>query len=308
MTSLTLLFQNFMRKLLLVLSILISSFTNAQELNCSVQVITPQLQTADPKIFDDMKKTITEFMNNRKWTGDTYSQNERIECTFLISITKELSSDKYQAQLTIQSNRPVFNSSYNSPLFNWVDKDLVIEYAQYQTLEFNENAVTSELSSLLSYYAYIIIGLDYDSFSPKGGTAFFAKAQNIVNLNSNSANKGWKAVNGLHNRYWLIENLMNTKYDNGRTAFYKYHREGMDKMYDDIENGRKAITSSFGLLDKLNQDNPNSMYIQVFFKAKVDEIVNIFSQATPTEKTQVINLVSKMDAANSSKYQKIMKQ
>ena len=296
-----------MRKLFLILFSFISTIANAQELNCSVQVITPQLQTADPKIFDDMKKTITEFMNNRKWTGDTYSQNERIECTFLISITKELSADKYQAQVTIQSNRPVFNSSYNSTLFNWVDKDWTIEYAQYQTLEFNENAVTSELSSLLAYYAYIIIGLDYDSFSPKGGTPYFTKAQNIVNLNSNSVTKGWKAME-LRNRYWLVENFMNTKYDNGRTAFYKYHREGMDKMYDDIENGRKAILTSFALIDKMNQDNPNSMFIQIFFKAKVDEIVNIFSQASPIEKTQVINLVSKMDAANSSKYQKILKQ
>ena len=297
-----------MRKLFLIIFSFASTIANAQELNCSVQVITPQLQTADPKIFDDMKKTITEFMNNRKWTGDTYAQNERIECTFLISITKELAADKYQAQVTIQSNRPVFNSGYNSTLFNWVDKDWTIEYAQYQTLDFNENTVTSELSSLLAYYAYVLIGLDYDSFSPKGGTPYFAKAQNIVNLNSNAATKGWKAVDGTRNRYWLIENLMNAKYDNGRMAIYKYHREGMDKMYDDIENGRKAILSSFSLLDKMNQDNPNSMFIIIFFTAKVDEIVNIFSQAPPLEKTQTINLVSKMDAANSSKYQKILKQ
>ncbi len=297
-----------MRKLFIILVLLVSAYAHAQELNCSVQVITPQLQTADPKIFDDMKKTITEFINNRKWTGDTYTQNERIECALLINITKELSADKYQAQVTIQSNRPIFNSSYNSILFNWIDKDWTIEYAQYQTLDFNENAVSSELSSLLAYYAYIIIGLDYDAFSPKGGTPFYTKAQNIVNLNSNSSAKGWKAVEGLRNRYWLIENLMNTKYDNGRTAIYKYHREGMDKMYDDIENGRKAILSSFSLLDKMNQDNPNSMFIQIFFAAKVDEIINIFSQAPPIEKTQVINLVSKMDAANSTKYQKIMKQ
>ncbi len=296
-----------MRKLFLILLLIVSSFAKAQELNCSVQVITPQLQTADPKIFDDMKKTITEFMNNRKWTADTYTQNERIECTFLISITKELLADKYQAQVTIQSNRPVFNSGYNSTIFNWVDKDWTIEYAQYQTLDFNENSITSELSSLLAYYAYIIIGLDYDTFSPKGGAPYFAKAQNIVNLNTNAATKGWKAMEQ-RNRYWLVENLMNAKYDLGHTAIYKYHREGIDKMYDDLENGRKAVLSSFSLLDKLNQENPNSMFIQLFFTAKVDEIVNIFSQAPPIEKTQVINLVSKMDAANSSKYQKILKQ
>ncbi len=296
-----------MRKLFLILYSFVSTFASAQELNCSVQVITPQLQNAERTIFDNMQKTITEFMNNRKWTSDTYSQSERIECSFLITITKELGADKYQAQATIQSNRPVFNSGYNSTLFNWVDKDWTIEYAQYQTLDFNENAVTSELSSLLAYYAYIVIGLDYDSFSPKGGTPYFAKAQNIVNLNSNAVTKGWKGTE-LRNKYWLVENLMNTKYDNGRTAIYKYHRDGMDKMYEDIENGRKSILTAFSLLDKMNQDNPNSMFIQLFFTAKVDEIVNIFSQAPPIEKTQAINLVSKMDVANSSKYQKILKQ
>ena len=296
-----------MRKLFLFLVSFVTVTATAQELNCSVQINT-QLQNADKIIFDDMKKSVTEFMNNRKWTTDNFAQSEKIECTLIINITKELGSDKYQGQVTIQSNRPAFNSSYNSTLLNWVDKDIIIEYAQYQTLDFNENATTSELTSLLAFYAYIVIGLDYDSFSPKGGTAFYAKAQNIVNLNSNTNTKGWKSIDGTRNRYWLTENLMNAKYDNGRSAIYKYHREGIDKMYDDPENARKAIASSFALLDKMNQDNPNSMFIQLFFTAKVDEIVNIFSQATAMEKTQVINLVSKMDAPNSSKYQKILKQ
>ena len=298
-----------MRKLFFLLFsfVAVTLPSSAQELNCSVQINT-QLQNADKVIFDDMKKGVTEFMNNRKWTNDNFTQAEKIECTLIINITQELGSDKYQGQMTIQSNRPVFNSSYNSTHFNWVDKDMTIEYAQYQVLDFNENAVTSELTSLLAYYAYIVIGLDYDSFSPKSGTPYYAKAQTIVNLNSNTNTKGWKSIDGTRNRYWLVENLMNAKYDNGRTVIYKYHREGMDKMYDDPENARKAITTSLSLLDKMNQDNPNSMFIQVFFTAKADEIVNIFSQATPIEKTTVINLVSKMDAANSSKYQKIMKQ
>ncbi len=296
-----------MHKFFLLLLSFVTVTATAQELNCSVQINT-QLQKTDQSVFDDLKKGVTEFMNNRKWTNDNFTQAEKIECTFVINITKELGSDKYQGQFTIQSNRPVFNSSYNSTLFNWVDKDVTIEYAQYQTLDFNENAVTSELTSLLAYYAYIIIGLDYDSFSPKGGTPYYAKAQNIVNLNSGASTKGWRSIDATRNRYWLVENLMNAKYENARTAIYKYHREGLDKMYDDPENARKAITSSFSLLDKMNQDNPNSMLINIFFTAKVDEIVNIFSQATPIEKTTVVNLVSKMDAPNSTKYQKIMKQ
>ncbi len=293
---------------LLLLLAVISLRINAQELNCTIQVITPQLQTADPKVFDEMKKGVTEFMNNRKWTSDNFTQSERIECSFLISITKELAANKYQAQVTIQSNRPVFNSGYNSTLFNWVDKEWTIEYAQYQTFDFNENVVSDELPSLLAYYAYIIIGLDYDSFSPKGGTQFYTKAQNIVNLKSNSGLKGWRSIDGTRNRYWLVENLLNTKFENGRVAIYKYHHEGLDKMYDDMENARKAVLSAITLLDKVNQDNPNSMFIQVFFTAKSEEIINIFSQAPPAEKTTIINLVSKLDAANSSKYQKILKQ
>ncbi|MEI7801450.1 MAG: DUF4835 family protein [Bacteroidota bacterium] len=296
-----------MRKFFLLLLSIVATGATAQELNCSVQINT-QLQKTDQSVFTDMKKGVTEFMNNRKWTNDNFTQSEKIECTLIINITKELGSDKYQAQATIQSNRPVFNSSYNTTLLNWVDKDWTIEYVQYQSFDFNDNATTTELTSLLAYYAYVIIGLDYDSFSPLGGTPYYAKAKNIVNLNSNTATKGWRSIDGTRNRYWLVENLTNAKFENGRTAIYKYHREGLDKMYEDPENARKAITSSFGLLDKLNQDNPVSMFIQIFFTAKVDEIVNIFSQATPLEKTTVVNLVSKMDAANSSKYQKIMKQ
>ncbi len=293
---------------LFILTVILSvTVTSAQELNCTVKVITPQLQTTDPKIFEDMQKAVYELMNNRRWTGDIFSQQERIECSMLINITKELSSDKYQAQVTVQSNRPVYNSSYNTTLLNLADKEWTVTYTPYQPLEFNDNASLSELTSLLAYYAYIIVGMDYDSYSPKGGTLYFQKAQNIVNMNQNSDNKGWKSFEGTRNRYWLVENILNQKYDNIRLAVYKYHREGLDKMYDNPEEARKAISSCLTLLNKVNEEYPNSMFMQNFFSAKSEELVNIFSKATPQEKTTVINILSKLDAPNSQKYQAIMK-
>jgi len=281
--------------------------TLAQELNCTIKVITPQLQTADPKVFEDMQKAVYEFMNNRRWTADIFSQQERIECSMLINITKELASDKYQAQVTIQSNRPVYNSSYNSTLLNLVDKEWTITYTQYQPLEYNDNASLSELTSLLAYYAYIIIGMDYDSFSPKGGTPYFQKAQNIVNMSQNSDSKGWKSFESTRNRYWLVENILNQKYDNIRLAVYKYHREGMDKMYDNPDEARKVISDCFSMLSKVHEEYPNSMFMQNFFSAKSEEIINIFSKATPQEKTTAVNTLVKLDASNSQKYQAILK-
>ncbi|HUM46644.1 MAG TPA: DUF4835 family protein, partial [Chitinophagales bacterium] len=234
-----------MKKYFFLLTLLCIAVTGyAQELNCTVKVITAQLQTADPKIFQTLQKSIYEFMNNRKWTNDNFSTNERIECSILINITQEISSDKFGAQITIQSNRPVFSSGYNSTVLKWADKDFQFQYAEYQPLEFNENTYLSSLTSVLAYYAYTIIGFDYDSFSPSGGTVYYQKAQNIVNAAQSTSEPGWKSYESIRNRYWLINNLLNTKFENVRIAMYKYHREGLDKMFENPDQGRKAITES----------------------------------------------------------------
>lgn len=297
-----------MKKYFFLLTLLCIAVTGyAQELNCTVKVITAQLQTADPKIFQTLQKSIYEFMNNRKWTNDNFSTNERIECSILINITQEISSDKFGAQITIQSNRPVFSSGYNSTVLKWADKDFQFQYAEYQPLEFNENTYLSSLTSVLAYYAYTIIGFDYDSFSPSGGTVYYQKAQNIVNAAQSTSEPGWKSYESIRNRYWLINNLLNTKFENVRIAMYKYHREGLDKMFENPEQGRKAITESINLLNKTNDDSPNSMILQVLLQAKSDELVNIYSKATPQEKSNAVQVLSKLDASNSSKYQAIMK-
>lgn len=296
-----------LKNLVVFIFISLSIQTFSQELNCNVKVIYPNLQTSDPKIFSTLEKAIYEFMNNRKWTTDNFSQTERIDCSLLINITEENGSDKFKAQVTIQSSRPVFNSSYKSTLFNWVDKDWNFQYAEFQPLEFNENSNISNLTSMLAYYADIIIGFDYDSFSLKGGTTYFQKAQKVVNNAQNTSEPGWKSYENLHNRYWLVANLLDSKFDAMHTVYYKYHREGMDNMYENADDARKTITTSLNMLNKIHDDNPNSMIMQVWFSSKADELVNIYSGATPTEKTAAVNLLAKLDPSNSVKYQNILK-
>src|ERR1043165_7382768 len=220
-------------KSLLVFLTIILAFTitlRAQELNCQVNVIAANLQTTDPKVFETLKQAVYEFMNNRKWSNDNYKPEEKIECSMLINITQEISSDKFGAQITVQSNRPVFNSSYNSPMLYLADKDFQFQYAQYQPLDYTDNQFTSNLTSVLAYYAYLIIGFDYDSFSPKGGMPYFQKANSIVTSaqSNNNAGPGWKSYESVRNRYWIVYNLTNSKLDYIHTVIYKYHREGLD--------------------------------------------------------------------------------
>ena len=197
------------------------SALQAQELQCGVNVSAPQLRVADPKIFKTLETAIYEFMNNRTWTGDKFKAEEKIRCEINITITDELSIDRFRAQVAIQSSRPLYNSDYQTVTFNWVDKDWEFSYVEYQPLEFNENIVLNNLTSMLAYYAYIIIGLDYDSFALNGGTTYLQKAQKIVNNSQNACEKGWKPYDGIRNRYWLTDNLMNPRFAGYREAFYK---------------------------------------------------------------------------------------
>lgn len=289
--------------------LLVSHWLVAQELNCQVRVIAPNIQSIDPKVFETLQQSIFEFMNNRKWTNGNYKPEEKIECSMLISITQEISSDKFNSQITIQSNRPVLNSSYNSPLLYIVDKDFAFQYAQFQALEFNDNQFQDNLTSVLAYYAYMIIGLDEDSFAPKGGGNEFQKANAIVTAaqSNAAAGPGWKAYDGTRNRYWLVNNLTNSKIDYIHEVIYKYHRGGLDKMYENSNDARKPILDALNIMNKLKEDAPNAMITQVFFQTKGDELVNIFSKATPQEKATAVQILTQLDASNSPKYQQIMK-
>jgi len=278
----------------------------AQELNCQVQVLSGQIQTSDRKIFETLQQSLYEFINNRRWTADQYMQHERIECSMMINITERVSTDEFKATIQIQSRRPVFSTSYNSPLLNYIDKEFTFRYVEFQPLDLNETQFQNNLISVVAYYTYIMLGFDYDSFSPQGGTPYFQKAQNIVNLAQNAPETGWKAFEGTQNRYWLTEEILNVQFAPLRECMYLYHRKGLDLMSEKVAPARTQILEALKKLRKVNQDKPGSFSLQVFFLAKADEIINIFQQANPDEKSQVIALLSEIDPANSSKYEMIM--
>jgi hypothetical protein len=281
--------------------------THAQELNCTIQVLSPQLQGSDKKIFETLQQSLFEFINNRKWTNNEFLNQERIECTFAITVSERLSGDEFKASLQIQIRRPIYKTSYYSPLFSFNDPDFVFKYAEYQPLEFNENTYQSNLTSTIAFYANMIIAIDYDSFSPDGGTPYYQKAQTIANNAQNASERGWKAFESTKNRYWLAENFQNETYQPMRNALYQYHRKGLDVMSDKLDEGRAAIKESLTSLKKISDIRPNTFLMQLFFNTKVDEIVNVLSKDFPDEKNKMVNVLNEMDPANSNRYQSILK-
>ncbi len=286
--------------------VLFPVFLNAQEFNCAIQVSAPQVQGSDRKVFETLQRSLYEFVNNRKWTNFTYKVEERVECTMVINVTERVSTDEFKANISLQLRRPVYNTSYHSPLFNYIDRSFQFRYIESQTLDYIDNAFTSNLTSVIAYYVYIFLGLDFDTYSPLGGTQFYQKAQSVVNAAQSAREPGWKAFESLKNRYWLVENLLNNSYQDVRNALYKYHRQGLDVMTDNIETGRAAVFESLELLRQANREKPDLFIMDLVLTAKADEIVNIFSQAAPMDKTKTINILSEIDPANMSKYQKIM--
>lgn len=277
----------------------------AQDVSCKVQILTQQLATTDKSIFIDMEKSIFEFINNTKWTTDVIQINERIECNLILNIKEQVGIDEFKATAQIQSSRPIFNSSYNSTLFNYMDEDWTFKYIINQPLEFNENETRSNLTSLIAYYVYIMVGLDYDSYSLFGGTTYYQKARNVVNNAQTQAGKGWKAFDGTRNRFILVDNFLDNNFKSLRQTIYTYHRNGMDVLSQNIENGRSEIKDLLPILLKLAKDRPNSMALNIFFAAKNDELINLFSKALPNEKQNIIQMLSDADPGNSSKYQQI---
>ncbi len=285
---------------------LITFQSSAQELNCSVTIqLAPSIQESNRTVYDKLQTDLRELMNSRKWTTDAFLNQERIECSIVITINERPSTDEFKANIQIQSRRPVYKTSYNTPMLNHQDNNFTFRYVQDQSLEFDESNVTSNLTAVVSYYAYIIIGLDYDSFSPEGGTPYFAKAQSIVNAAQNLQEAGWKQYESLRNRYWLAENLMNVSFKPLRQFFYTYHRLGFDRFSENIIESRAAIVEGMKAMKTVYQDKPNSYIMQIFCTTKSDEIVNLFSQALPDEKARVVEIMSMVDPANIAKYQQI---
>jgi hypothetical protein len=286
---------------------------SAQELQAKFSVLANKVNAkVDKKIFQTLQTGLSNFLNNRKWSNNTYQVNERVRCNFLLSIDQELGDNIYKASLTIQASRPVYNSAYESTLINFIDNDVTFRYVEFQQIEFNENRVqgndpmVANITAVLAYYVNIILGLDADSFAPRGGDVFFQKAQNIVNnAPEGSSISGWKTFDGVRNRYRLVENLQDARFNLIHDAIYSYYRKGLDQFHDNEETGRAGVVNALNFLTVLNKDYPNSMVLQFFFQGKSNELVKMFSRANQDVKVQARDMLVKLDIANTKDYKEL---
>ncbi|MBW0179390.1 DUF4835 family protein [Sediminibacterium sp.] len=282
----------------------------AQELQARVTVLSNRVTTnIDRKIFTTLQNQLTNLLNNRKWTNDNYKQNEKIECSFILNIESVLEPNIYKASLNIQAARPVYHSSYQAAMINFQDADVAFKYVEFQPVEFNENrvqgtdATVANLTAIFAFYAYTILGLDYDSFAPKAGEAYFRRAQNIVNNAPEGRGiSGWRIFDGLRNRYWLNENLINTRYNTIHDIIYGYYRKGLDNLYDKEAEARAGIINALIQLQTFGKENPNTMIQQFFMQGKYQELVGVFKKAPAGEKAKAVELLSELDVINASKY------
>jgi hypothetical protein len=292
------------------LMLLLTQRSSAQELQASISVIANRVPSSvDHKIFTTLQLALNNFINGKKWSNETFQANEKIVCTFILNISQALQNNEFAATLTVQAARPIYNSSYQSPLVNYIDENVTFRYIEFQTLDFSDTRVqgnepvAANLTAIFAFYAYTILGLDFDSFSQRGGDPYFQKAENIVN-NSPDASEiiGWKPFDGLRNRYWLMENLTDNKYALVHDAFYNYYRLGLDQMYDREDDARNAILNSLNQLSTVNAESPGSMILQFFFQGKGIELANVFKKAPPDEKGRALDVLSKLDIGNANQY------
>lgn len=299
-----------MKHIFLALFLATITSVSAQELNCQVSIITDarlEVTSVEKEIFDQLKQTIYDLMNNTKWTKDKFKVEERINCQLQLQINSIPTSGTYEGSLQIQSSRPVFNGSYNTTLFNFQDDDISFTYSRNSILIYAPNQFRDNLTSVLAFYAYFIIGMDYDSFSLKGGTPYFTEAQQIVSNAQAGGGKGWKSNEaGKRNRYWLVDNILQQLFEPMRECIYEYHRKGMDMLYENKETGRKSITAALNKLSKVSATRPNSINVLNFAQSKRNELKNLYQDAPATEKTEVVTILKRIDPANSSKYEEIL--
>jgi hypothetical protein len=290
------------KSLIVVAFLMLTLAMQAQELRCNVSVVSPSVQGTNKKVYETMQTALNEFMNNQRWTDKIYANEERIECNFMINIKEVISIDEFKGTLQIQARRPVFNSAYNTVLFNFQDQNFHVKYVEFEPLVYNPSSFESNLVGIMAYYAYIIIGMDEDSYSLYGGASSFQKAEQIVSRAQNVSQAGWKSFENQRNRYWMTENLLNEYHKPLRECLYRYHRLGLDRMAEKVETGRSEIASSLELLRKVYRQKPGSFLLQVFFNAKTDELINIFSESFAMEKSNVAALLQEVDPSNIDKY------
>lgn len=297
-----------MRSIAAIILALLSFCSFAQELNSIVTInVGPKIQTTDRAVFRDMKNALQQFLNTRKWTNDAFQPHEKINCSLLININEMPSIGIFSASVQVQSARPIYNSSYTSLLLNFADRDWEFEYIESQPLEYNDNTYTNNLTSMLAYYAYLIIGMDYDSFSELGGTPHFQKALTVVNNAQSSNRPGWQALGNNRNRYWLVENLINPQMSEVRKSLYSYHRLGLDTFEKTPDQSREIILKGLKDVKKARDLSPNAILVISFFDAKSKELANIFSDGALPVRREAYDLIVTMDPSNRSSYDKIIK-
>jgi hypothetical protein len=283
----------------------------AQELNCQVSIITDarlEVTSVEKEIFDQLKQTIYDLMNSTQWTKDKFKIEERINCNIQLQINSIPSAGTYAGSMQVQVSRPAFNSSYNTNVMNFQDDDIMFQYSRNAVLVYAPNQYRDNLTSVLAFYAYFIIGMDYDSFSMKGGTPYFNEAQQIVSLAQASNAPGWKSnEQGKRNRFYLVDNILHQLFEPLRECNYDYHRKGIDKLYDDKVAARKAVYDALNKLNKVVATRPNSINLLNFCQSKLVELQNLYVDAEPKEKNDVVNLLKRLDPANSERYQEILK-
>ncbi|MCX2742564.1 DUF4835 family protein [Mangrovivirga sp. M17] len=278
----------------------------AQELNCRVVVDDQQVDLTDKSVFNDLEQSLTRFLNESKWTNDSYEPYERIYCTFLITITSSPSIGNFNATVQIQSFRPVYNASYETRILNYGDRDWNFSYTISQPIIFNQNSFTDNLSSLLAFYAYMIIGMDYDTFSESGGSPYFEIANRIVN-NASQQGGGWDQFSNNRNRYWLVNNMISPQFLPYREAMYQYHRLGLDVFTENPDEARRNIIEALEKISEVNKVSPNSVLITTFLDSKRDEIINIFTEGDMAQRRQVYNLMLRLEPSKSSDYTQIIR-
>jgi hypothetical protein len=299
-----------MRKYILTLafSFLLGLACQAQELQCEVVVNSDQVPLTDRRIFSDLRTAVANFLNNRRWTDQVYRPEERIDCRLQITITQAPQVGHYSAIVQVVSSRPVYGTGYNTQMLNFIDKSWSFEYTEAQPLQFSDNSFTSNLASLLSFYAYVVIGMDRDSFGKLGGSRYYDQAMQVVNnvTAQGQNNPGWKAFEDNRNRYWLLNNLQDPQMEGFRTALYLYYRQGMDIFIQQPDQARKNILEAIRNIQTVAKLKPGAAVLRSFFETKADEIVSVFKGAPPADKQSVFAVLSEIDPTNVTKYQNIL--
>ncbi|MFK7746915.1 MAG: DUF4835 family protein [Kordia sp.] len=294
-----------MRNLVLSLLLLCGvSFVTAQEINCQITIDTQQVNQTNQQIFKTLERSLNDFVNKTQWTNKKYTTSERINCSMVINVS-QYNSDEFVATIQVQSSRPIYNSSFESPVFNYNDRQFRFIYQEFQPLVYNPNAFTSNLVAVIAYYVYVVLGIDADTFALRGGSDFYAQAQQIVNLSQSGPFLGWKEADGNRTRWTLLDNMLNNTHKEYRTVMYNYHRVGLDVMADDPRAGKEAISASMEIFKALNNRRPNSFLLQTFFDAKAEEIQQVFSGGPKINVVRLVETLNKVAPFHATKWEKI---